>query len=79
MKKIELVFSKCCIESQSAISLLNELKALNLIKHYDLIEFSFDEALVKKLNIIFTPAFIIDNKLIFTGTPDKDSLLKELE
>jgi hypothetical protein len=77
MKKIILVYGKNCIESEKALSLLKEINNV-FNSDFIFVEFSFNEPVVKKYNIVITPTIIINDKITFIGTPDKNKLIKEI-
>jgi hypothetical protein len=78
MKEIILIYAKDCIDSENALDLINEVAKEKPVGKITLVEFSFKEAIIKKLNIMITPTFVIDNRISFVGTPTKDLLLKEI-
>jgi len=78
MKEIILVYGEYCIGSINALSLIEKIlqEKSDLVVHR--IPFSFSEPLVKKYHVMITPTFIIDDKIAFVGTPEKEKLIKEI-
>ena len=78
MKEIFLIYSKFCISSKKALSLIESISKNDdkVILHKIL--FSFNDSLVKKHNIKITPTFIIDDKIAFVGIPEKNDLLAKI-
>lgn len=78
MKEIFLVYSDYCISSQKALALIESItnEKNQVILHK--IPFSFEEPLVKKHQIKITPTFIINDKVVFIGIPEKQDLIEKI-
>lgn len=79
MKEIILVYGDNCFGSKKALALIENIldDKKEILVHW--IPFSFQNPLVKKYNVMITPTFIIDEKVAFVGTPEKEELLERIQ
>ncbi len=78
MKEIILVYGNDCFDSKNAISLIENLKTEKPDFTINKILFSFQEPLVRKFRVMFTPTFIINQEIAFVGTPAKEQLIEKI-
>jgi hypothetical protein len=79
MKEVILVYGQDCLDSKKSFNLIKALleDKNEILIHW--VPFSFQSPLIKKYSVMITPTFIIDDKIAFVGTPEKEQLIEKLK
>ncbi len=76
MVKVQLVYTKSCIYCPAAKSMFKDLKKTHKFDYEEIDATSPEgQKLAAKYSIMAVPTIIVDNKVMWVGTPQKDKVI----
>jgi thioredoxin 1 len=76
MVKVQLVYTKTCIYCPAAKSIFKDLKKSHKFDYEEIDAMSPEgQKMVSKYSIMAVPSIIVDDKLMWTGVPQKDKVI----